>query len=405
MRAGFWAVAAFFAATTAFSSVPTPLYVVYQQRDGFSTSMLTVIFAGYSVGVVVSLAVGGHISDRLGRRRTLAATLATSLLSVVLFLVADGPLALMAARLISGFSTGIASPAASAYLAELDAAGRDPSPHRVQAVITASTLGGIAVGPLASGALADATGRPLSAPYLAFGGLLLAGAGFLMVAPETVARPSHGRRHRPRRLTMPGGHLPAYAAAACASAAAFAALGAFTALAPTFLLRSFARESHVLGGVVVFGVMAAAAAVQSAMRAHGPRATLACGMAALPLGLALVVVAVWLPTANLPLFLVGGIVTGAGGGLVVNGCVGVVTAVAPRERLAETLAGLYVVTYAGAVIPVVGLGVATETMGVRWSLLAFFVVGALAIGLAGRSLFSDPEEPADGQATWPGEPL
>jgi hypothetical protein len=39
----------------AFATVPAPLYVVYQARDGFPTFTTTVVFAAYGVGVVVSL--------------------------------------------------------------------------------------------------------------------------------------------------------------------------------------------------------------------------------------------------------------------------------------------------------------------------------------------------------------
>ena len=40
--AAFWIVAAAFCVNLAFSAVPTPLYVIYQQRDHFSTLMITV---------------------------------------------------------------------------------------------------------------------------------------------------------------------------------------------------------------------------------------------------------------------------------------------------------------------------------------------------------------------------
>ena len=39
----FWVVAAAFCVNLAFSAVPTPLYVIYQQRDHFSTLMITVV--------------------------------------------------------------------------------------------------------------------------------------------------------------------------------------------------------------------------------------------------------------------------------------------------------------------------------------------------------------------------
>src|SRR4051794_41625545 len=69
--AGLWAVVFAFVAVMAFSTVPTPLYTLYPARDGFSTFVITVIFAAYAVGVIVALFFAGHVSDWVGRRRGL----------------------------------------------------------------------------------------------------------------------------------------------------------------------------------------------------------------------------------------------------------------------------------------------------------------------------------------------
>src|SRR5580658_2564309 len=67
--AAFWVVAAAFCLNLAFSAVPTPLYVIYQHRDHFSTLMITVVYAVYAIGVIVSLFPGGphHRAGRLRR--------------------------------------------------------------------------------------------------------------------------------------------------------------------------------------------------------------------------------------------------------------------------------------------------------------------------------------------------
>src|ERR1700684_4560987 len=79
--AAFWLVAAAFCVNLAFSAVPTPLYVIYQQRDHFSTLMITVVYAVYAIGVIVSLFLGGHISDWVGRRRGVVPALVVNVLS------------------------------------------------------------------------------------------------------------------------------------------------------------------------------------------------------------------------------------------------------------------------------------------------------------------------------------
>ena len=42
---GFWIVAATFLLVMAYSTVPTPLYPLYQQLDGFPPFVITVVFA------------------------------------------------------------------------------------------------------------------------------------------------------------------------------------------------------------------------------------------------------------------------------------------------------------------------------------------------------------------------
>ena len=105
----------FFAA----SSVPTPLYLVYQARWHFSASTLTLIFAVYAAALLLTLLTVGALSDFLGRRRVLAAALVVELLSMVAFIGADGVGWLLAARAVQGVATGAAAGALSAAVADL----------------------------------------------------------------------------------------------------------------------------------------------------------------------------------------------------------------------------------------------------------------------------------------------
>src|SRR6202050_5461339 len=170
--AAFWLVAAAFCVNLAFSAVPTPLYVIYQQRDHFSTLMITVVYAVYDIGVIVSLFLGGHISDWVGRRRGLVPALAVNVASAVLLIAFPSLAGLIIARVVSGVSIGLTTGTATAYLAELHAgAGGSPTGRRPQVVATASNLGGIGIGPLGAGLLAQFVRLPLVIPYVIFGGV------------------------------------------------------------------------------------------------------------------------------------------------------------------------------------------------------------------------------------------
>src|ERR1700689_765365 len=84
---GFWLAGYVFAITIAFSTVPAPLYVLYQARDHFGSLLVTIIFAVYALGVAASLFLAGHVSDWLGRRRILLIAIATNMASGLAFLL------------------------------------------------------------------------------------------------------------------------------------------------------------------------------------------------------------------------------------------------------------------------------------------------------------------------------
>src|ERR1700751_3099611 len=138
----FWVVAAAFCINLAFSAVPTPLYVIYQQRDHFSDLMVTVVYAVYAIGVIGSLFLAGHISDWVGRRRVLVPAIAVNVLAAVVFLAVPSLPGLIIARVIPGVSIGMTTGTATAYLSELHlGAGGSKSARRPQIVATASNLG------------------------------------------------------------------------------------------------------------------------------------------------------------------------------------------------------------------------------------------------------------------------
>ncbi len=151
-HAGFWVVAGAFLLAMAFSTVPTPLYPLYQARDGFPTTMVTVIFAAYAVGVMAALYLVGHVSDWVGRKPVLVASLAAEVAAAVLFLVWNDTAGLIVARLVCGLGVGALTATATAHLGELgEASGRGRTAGTVATVVN---LGGLALGPLVGGLLA-----------------------------------------------------------------------------------------------------------------------------------------------------------------------------------------------------------------------------------------------------------
>jgi predicted MFS family arabinose efflux permease len=387
--AGLWAVAFAFLAVLAFSTVPTPLYAIYQARDGFSTFTITVIFAAYAVGVILALFFAGHLSDQLGRRRALVPALLLALVSAVVFLVSRDLVGLIIGRVLSGLSVGIVTATATAYLAELSLGQRPGvSPKRAQVLATTANLGGLGLGPIVAGVLAQTVGAPLTVSYAVFGVALIVAVIAVALSPETVTRPAARPPYRPQRIAVPAHARGTFFAAAAGAFVSFAAFGLFTSLAPSFMAGTLGYHSHALAGVPAVTGFGAAIVAQLAAGAWDVRRLVGTGTAALSAGLALLVTALWAP--SLALFLAGGVITGAGAGLLFKG--GIVRAsvlAAASENRAEVLAGFFLAGYLGLSVPVLGLGVATQFVAPKVALLAF-----AALLLAGAFVSAWPRRSA-----------
>src|SRR3954468_10498358 len=171
---GFWGVAFAFAVVMAFSTVPSPLYGLMEQRDGFGSLTVTLVYAVYAVGVLVSLVFLGHLSDTRGRRRLLVPALVVALLSAAIFLLWRDLPGLFAARIVNGLAVGIVAATATAYLTELHAVHRPGTDgRRAEAVAITANLGGLGLGALVAGALAQWVAHPLTLPFAVFVVVLL----------------------------------------------------------------------------------------------------------------------------------------------------------------------------------------------------------------------------------------
>jgi MFS family permease len=382
---GFWMVAFGFAVTMAFSTVPTPLYVLYQRQDHFSAFVVTVVFAVYAVGVVASLFLAGHVSDWLGRRPVLLAALAMELLAAALFVSWSSLAGLLVARVLSGFGVGMVTATSTAYLSELHAAAHPRQGRtRAERVATAANLGGLGLGPLVSGVLAQFVTGPLRLPYLVFVVLLLISAAGVARVPETVRRPERRPAYRPQRVTVPAAARSRYFAAGAAAFAAFAVLGLFTSLAPTFVAGALHHPSRALAGAVALLVFGAAAGAQLLVYRAGPDRQLAAGLGLMAAGLPVVTAGTW--AASLAAFLAGGAIAGAGVGMLFGGAVSTVVAVSAAGSRGETLAGLFLAAYLGLVVPVLGLGLATTFVSGRVALIGFVAALLAVIAAVGARL-------------------
>ena len=375
-RIGFWAVAFAFTTAMAFTTVPTPLWSLYARRDHLSSLTVTVAFAAYAVAVAFSLFLAGHLSDSYGRRRLLAPALALNLIAGIVFVVWPALPGLLLARVLSGLGIGATTATATAWLTELH--GALDTRRSSQAVAIAANLGGLGLGGLIAGILAQWASSPLRLPFIVLLGALAAAEIGLILAPETRAASVPHPRYHPQRVSVPARSRGRFAASAVGAAIAFALFGLVTSLAPSFLEGTLHEPSHALAGAVSFAMFAAAALAQTLTASRPPQQLIASAISALLAGVALLTLALWLPTPSLAMFLAGDLVAGVGAGLMFKGAIGTVSEIPLPEHRAEALAGVYLAAYLGLAGPVIGLGALTQVASTRVSLLVFS--GLLAFG-------------------------
>src|SRR4051794_15575923 len=198
-RVGFLLVAYAFLVTMVGTTLPTPLYPLFEQRYSFGELTVTVIFAVYAFGVIVGLLAFGNLSDEIGRKPVLLLGLGFSAISALLFLFAGSIVPIYLGRIVSGFSAGIFTGTATAALVDLAPGGRRRLASFVAVIVN---LGGLGLGTLLAGLLADHSDAPLRAPFVVDLGLLLPAVIGLSLTPETVQR-------RAFRFRLPRPEIPA----------------------------------------------------------------------------------------------------------------------------------------------------------------------------------------------------
>jgi len=128
---------------------------------------------------------------------------------------------LLLARVLSGLGVGAVTATATAWLSELRGAGS----RRAQIVATGANLGGLGVGGLISGFLAQWASPALRVPFVVFTAALLLAWVALMTAPETRGRRSPRPRYRPQRVSVPARFRGRFLAAGSAPRSRFRSSG------------------------------------------------------------------------------------------------------------------------------------------------------------------------------------
>ncbi|GGT13986.1 MFS transporter [Streptomyces purpureus] len=367
------------------TTLPTPLYPLYQEKFGFSELIVTVVYAVYAFGVIGILLLAGNASDTVGRRQVLLWGLGFAAASAVCFLCATGLGWLYAGRLLSGLSAGLFTGAATAYVLELAPPGGG---SRATFVATAANMGGLGCGPLLAGLLAEYAPSPLLLPFAVHLALVAASAAVLLRLPETVRERQPLTAVRPQRPALPARVRAVFVPAAIASFVGFALFGVFTSVSPAFLARFLHVDNHAVSGLVVALAFFSSTAGQLAVSRVGVARSLPLGCAGLFAGLLLLAGAMhW---DLLALVVLSAVVGGTGQGLAFRGALSAVAGASPDDRRAAVISTLFVVAYTGISVPVIGVGLLADPLGLEGAGLVFIACMLLLVTSAAAYLLRRP---------------
>jgi hypothetical protein len=166
---------------------------------------------------------------------------------------------------------------------------------------------------------------------------------------------------------------------------AFAAVGLFVGLAGLFLAVTLRHPSLALAGGVILAMFGGSVLAQIMTASWAVTRVFEAGMVAMVVGLGLAVLAVWLNQPSLGLFIAGGVLIGAGGGAIFKGAVGIVLSISSPDRIAESLAGVFLSAYFGLSLPVVGAGITlARNVSPKTTILGFAI--AVTLGIAGSAI-------------------
>ncbi|WP_198667348.1 MFS transporter [Glycomyces dulcitolivorans] len=359
----------------------SPLLLLYQERQHYSTTAVNGFLGVYVLGLVPAFLLSGALSDKYGRRPVMfAGVVAAIAASTALAFGESGALMICLGRLLAGITVGTATCVGTAWMKELSQWPHDPEADTGAGArrATLSFSLGSAAGAVVAGLIAQWGPWPEQVPFVIHAALTLPFAWLVLKAPETarVGVPgSLGSRLRVKghrrftRVVLVGGPW----------VFAISAIG--YGYLPVLLAGATEGWGIAYATLLTATALGASAAVQPLAK-HIDSKDSARGLLA---GLAVIAAAVVLVAAaahwqSWPLGVAAAVLAGAGmGTAMVSGLLEVQRIAAPQD-LAGMTGVFYAVSYLGFASPALLAALAAGT-GVPAAVLLLAVAG-LAVGCA-----------------------
>jgi MFS family permease len=357
-------------------AAPTMLYQRYQETFGLTPFVLTMIFGAYVLSLLGALLTVGSLSDYIGRRPAILAALSLNVAAMVMFISANSAAALIAARAVQGFATGLGT-------GTLGAAIMDTDRSRGPVLNSITTFIGLTVGSLGGGALATYAPDPQQLVYAVLLAVSAAEALLLWYMPETVTPKAGALASLRPHVSVPVPARRALVQVTPITIASWALSGFYFSLMPSLVRVATGIASPIVGGLVVSALTCSGAIAVLSLHNTSAHRILSGGITALVMGVALTLAGVQMQRVSL--MLVGTVVAGTGFGAAFSGSMRTVIPQAEAHERAGLLSAFYVEGYLSFSLPAILTGLVAPIAGLP---LAADVYGAVVIVLALGSLLA-----------------
>jgi MFS family permease len=375
------------------SITPAPLYETYARLWHFSSLTLTLVYATYFFGVLASLLLIGRVSDEVGRRPVLLASLAVLMTATALFASARSLAWLYVARGIQGLATGAALSTAAAALLDFHPR-RDPAGAGLANGVASAA--GIGLGALVSSALVQLGEAPRVLPFVVLFVLFAIAFAAAYRMPEPV------EERRRFRLTLERPRIPRsvrrpFVLAGLAVLSSWSIGGLFFSLSPGLAQQLFGTTDVVVAAIGIVAIGGSAALSQLLFGRAAPWIGAGAGSLGLAAGMVLVVIAA--ATGSGATFLAGSILGGTGFGIAFLGGLRTLVAAIPPHQRAAVLSAFYVVAYLSGSLPAVVAGLVVGHLGLEATFEIFGgIAAATALAVAREAWRTRPARGPAGEA-------
>ncbi|MGG6896340.1 MULTISPECIES: MFS transporter [Rhizobium] len=378
----------FYAATSALffaaSSAPTPLYRLYQQAFAFSPVLITVIFAVYAFALLAALLIVGSISDHLGRRPVIFASILLNMVAMALFLMAEGPNWLIAARIVQGLATGAAASSIGAALIDLD-------PIKGSITNSLAPLAGMAIGALGTSLLVQFAPAPTLLVYFVTLALLVLQAVLLWLVPETTERRAGLLASLKPEVAVPPQVRRTLLAVTPINVAVWALGGFYLSLVPSLVSVTTGSTAPLVGGSVVAALTISGASAVFLLRKRSAQTAMTLGISSMTLGVLTVVAGVH--AAEVSILAVGTVIAGAGFGATFLGTVRSIMPLAKPDERAGLLSAFYIQSYLAFSLPAILAGFLARALGFAEAADIYAAAIILLVGWGVLALRAGREKP------------